>query len=34
METIVVKQSPAMAVIQTRNCGKANTKQMIGNSNV
>lgn len=32
METIVAKQSPAMAAIQTLNCGKANMKQMIGNS--
>lgn len=34
METVVAKQSAAMAAIQTLNCGKANVKQMIGNINM
>lgn len=33
METVVAKQFPAMAAIQTLNCGKANVKKIIGNIN-
>jgi len=33
VEIIAAEQSPALAAIQTLNCGKANMKQIIGNSN-